>query len=405
MRLRQIAQSLAIIGLGMVAGSRAAAQGISDDAIRIGFITDMASVYADASGPGALEAIRMAIEDAGGEIHGKKIELLFADHQMKADLASSRAREWFDREHLDFLIGGSNSSAVIAMAAVAAEKRKPFITSAAGSPVLHNQQCTPWTIQWTYDTTVMSRGTGSAVVRDGGKTWFFLTTDYAFGHGLEQDASAVVKKTGGEVLGAVRTPLAAADYSSFLVQAQGSRAQILGLALGAGDITNAIRTAADFGITRTMKLAGLAVTINDIHAVGLQVAQGMYLTDPWYWDQSEASRAFAARFEARVGRKPNFIQAGDYSAAAFYLQAVRETGTDDPDTVMAWMKSNPVNDMFATNGRVRKDGRMVFDVRLWQVKSPQDSNYPWDYYRLVETLPSDEIYLQPEESVCPLWKE
>jgi len=409
MTLKTSTSILAAIGFGAsmgLSGSAVMAQGISDDVIRIGFITDMSSVYSDAGGRRGVEAIRMAMEDAGGEIHGKKIELLVADHLMKADVAAARAREWFDRENVDFLIGGSNSAAMLAISAIAAEKRKPFLVMGAGSTALHNERCNPWTIHYTFDTTVLARGTGSAVVRDGGKSWFFLTADYAFGHALERDAAEVVKKTGGEVRGAVRVPLAASDFSSFILQAQASKAQILGLANAGGDALNAIRAAHEFGITSSMKLAALILVINDVHALGLDVAQGMYLTTGWYWDQSDASRQFSARFEQRFpGSKPNFTQAANYSTAAFYLKAVRETGTDDADTVMAWMKSNPIHDMFTSNGRIRKDGRMVYDMSLMQVKSPEESKYPWDYLRTVAKLPSDEIYIQPEESVCPLWKE
>jgi len=403
MKLKTLASTLAAIGFG-VSGA-VAAQGISDDVIRIGFVTDMSSVYSDIDGPGGVEAIRMAIEDAGGEINGKKIELLFADHQSKADVASARAREWFDRENLDFLIGGTNSATQLAMSAVAAEKRKPYVNTGAGASDIHNQRCNAYTMHYTYDTTVLARGTGSAVVKDGGKSWFFLTTDYAFGHALERDTAAVVKKSGGEVRGNVRVPLATSDFSSFLLQAQASKAQILGLANAGGDTINSIRSAYEFGITQSMKFAGLLVFITDIHSLGLESTQGMYLTAGWYWDQSDAARAWAARFEKRVGRKPTMVHAGDYSVASFYLKAVRETGTDDADTVLAWMKSNPINDMFATNGYIRKDGRMVYDMYLMQVKSPAESKYPWDYYKVVQTLPSNEIYIQPEESVCPLWKQ
>jgi len=400
----KFASTLTLAGLCHL-GSAAVAQGISDDVIRIGFITDMSSAYADADGPAGLEAVRMAIEDAGGEIHGKKIELLFADHQNKADIASGRAREWFDREKLDFLVGGTNSAPMLAISAVAAEKHKPFVVTGGGATALHNERCTPWTIQYTFDTTVLARGVGSAVVREGGKSWYFLTVDYAFGHSLERDTAEVVQKAGGEVRGAVRAPLGTPDFSSFILQAQASGAQVLGLANAIDDTVNSIRSAHEFGLTPKMKLAGLLVTIIDVHALGLDVAQGMYLVNGWYWDQSEAARAFAARFEAKAGRKPVPGQAANYSATAFYLKAVRETGTDDPETVMAWMKANPVNDMFTTNGRIRKDGRFVYDQYLRQVKSPAESKYPWDYFRTVAKLPSEEIYIQPEESVCPLWKE
>jgi len=403
MKLKNLATALAAIGLG-VSGSAAMAQ-ISDDVIRIGHVSDMSSVYSDIDGPGGTEAIRMAIEDAGGEIHGKKIELFFADHQSKADVASARAREWFDREHLDFLIGGTNSAAQLAMSAVAAEKRKPYVNTGAGASDMHNQRCNAYTMHYTYDTTVLARGTGSAVVKDGGQSWFFLTADYAFGHALERDTAAVVRKSGGDVRGSVRIPLATADFSSFLLQAQASGAQILGLANAGGDTINSINSAYEFGITQTMKFAGLLVFITDVHSLGLEKTQGMYLTTGWYWDQSDAAREWAARFEQRVGRKPTMVQAGNYSVASFYLKAVRETGTDDADTIMQWMKSNPINDMFATNGVIRKDGRMVYDMSLMQVKSPAESKYPWDYYRVVQKLPSDEIYISPEESVCPLWKD
>jgi len=403
--LRKKLSLLVALGFTAGVGSASLAQGISHDVIRLGFITDMSSVYSDPDGTGGLEAIRMAIEDAGGAVNGKKIELLFADHQNKADIASARAREWFDRENLDALIGGSNSAAALAVSAVAAEKNKPFIAVGAGAPALHNEQCTPWTVHYTYDTTMLARSTGSAVVKDGGDTWFFLTADYTFGHTLERDTAAVVTQAGGKVLGSARVPLGAPDFSAFLLQAQASGAKILGLANASGDTINSIRTAYEFGVTPKMRLAGLIVFALDVHAIGLEAAQGMYLTSGWYWDQSESSRAFSKRFEERVGRKPSFIQAADYSATAFYLRGVRETGTDDPATLMAWMKSNPINDMFTTGGQVRKDGRMVYDLYLRQVKSPAESKYPWDYLRTVAKLSSSEVYIQPEESVCPLWKE
>jgi len=401
MKFKTLTVALATLGLA----SQAAIAQISDDEIRLGFVTDMSSVYSDIDGPGGVEAIRLAIEDAGGAINGKKITLVFADHQSKADVASARAREWFDRENLDFLIGGTNSAAQLAMSAVAAEKHKPYVNTGAGASDMHNQRCNAYTIHYTYDTTVLARGTGSAVVKDGGKTWFFLTTDYAFGHALERDTATVVTKSGGEVLGNVRIPLNTADFSSYLLQAQASKAQILGLANAGGDTINSIRAANEFGITQTMKFAGLLVFITDVHSLGLQMTQGMYLTAGWYWDQSDAARAWAARFEAKVGRKPTMVQAGDYSIASFYLKAVRETGTDDPDTVLQWMKSNPINDMFATNGVIRKDGRMVYDMYLMQVKTPAESKYPWDYYKVVQTLPRNEVYIQPEESQCSLWKD
>ncbi|WP_026640325.1 ABC transporter substrate-binding protein [Bordetella petrii] len=404
MKLHHIPAALALAGLG-VAGLPAQAQGISGDVIRIGFITDMSGVYSDIDGPAGVEAIRMAIADAGGEINGKKIELVTADHQNKADIASSRAREWFDQEGLDLLVGGTNSATNLAMAAVAAEKKRPFISIGAGASDLTNAQCTPYTVHYAYDTVALARGTGSAVVKDGGKTWFFLTADYAFGHALERDTIAVVKKAGGEVKGTVRAPLATSDFSSFLLQAQASGAQILGLANAGGDTINSIKAANEFGVTQTMKMAGLLIFINDIHSLGLQATQNMYLTDSWYWNQSPEARAWSEKFEAKVKRKPSSLQAADYSAVAFYLNGVKATGTDDGDALMKWMKSNKINDFYAKDGYIRPDGRMVHEMYLMQVKTPQESKGPWDYYKVVAKLPGEDVFTQPEESTCKLIKK
>jgi len=404
MKLHTITAALAMAGLGF-AGATAHAQGISDDVIRIGFITDMSGVYSDIDGKAGLEAIRMAIEDAGGSINGKKIEVVSADHQNKADVASARVREWFDEQKVDVIIAGTNSSTSLAMAGVAAAKKKPFMAIGAGASDLTNAQCSPYTVHYAYDTVALARGTGSAVVKDGGKSWFFLTADYAFGHALERDTMAVVKAAGGDVKGQVRAPLGASDFSSFLLQAQASKAQILGLANAGGDTINAIKAANEFGVTKTMKMAGLLVFINDVHALGLQATQGMYLTDGWYWDQSDASRAWSKKFEAKVGRKPSMLQAGDYSALSFYLNAVKATGTDDGDAVMKWMKSNKINDFFAQGGYVREDGRMIHDMYLMQVKTPAESKAPWDYYKVVATLPGDEVYTKLSESTCKLVKK
>ena len=404
MKLHTITAALAMAGLGF-AGATAHAQGISDDVIRIGFITDMSGVYSDIDGKAGLDAIRMAIEDAGGSINGKKIEVVSADHQNKADVASARVREWFDEQKVDVIIAGTNSSTSLAMAGVAAAKKKPFMAIGAGASDLTNAQCSPYTVHYAYDTVALARGTGSAVVQDGGKSWFFLTADYAFGHALERDTMAVVKAAGGDVRGQVRAPLGASDFSSFLLQAQASKAQILGLANAGGDTINAIKAANEFGVTKTMKMAGLLVFINDVHALGLQATQGMYLTDGWYWDQSDASRAWSKKFEAKVGRKPSMLQAGDYSALTFYLNAVKATGTDDGDAVMKWMKSNKINDFFAQGGYVREDGRMIHDMYLMQVKTPAESKAPWDYYKVVATLPGDEVYTKLSESTCKLVKK
>jgi len=381
------------------------AAGISDDVIRIGFITDMSGLYSDIDGPAGAEAIRMAIADAGGEINGKKIELLVADHQNKADIASARAREWFDENKLDVLIGGTSSGTALAMAGVAAEKKKPFIGVGPGASDLTNAQCSPYTVHYAYDTIALARGTGSAVVKNGGKSWFFLTADYAFGHALERDTAAVVKASGGEVKGAVRAPLSTSDFSSFMLQAQSSGAKILGLANAGGDTINSVKAAKEFGITNTMNLAGLLVFINDIHALGLENTQGMYLTSGWYWDKDDASRKWGERFFEKHKRMPSFLQAGDYSAVNFYLQGVKASGTDDGDALMKWMKSNKVNDFFAKDGYVREDGRMIHDMYLMQVKKPSESKKPWDYYNIVETLPGDKVYASLEESTCKFIKK
>lgn len=402
MKLKTLA-ALMMAGFGVVAQPSVAA--ISDDVIRIGIISDMSGVYADVDGPAGVEAIRMAIADAGGEINGKKIELLTADHQNKADLASSKAREWFDQQKLDMLIGGTNSATNIAMAAIAADKKKPFISIGSASSDMTNKACTPYTVHWAYDTVALARGTGGAVVKDGGKTWFFLTADYAFGHALERDTATVVKAAGGEIKGQVRAPLSTGDFSSYMLQAQSSGAKILGLANAGGDTINSIKAANEFGVTATMKLAGLLIFINDIHALGLKATQGMYLTDGWYWDQSDASRAWSKKFEEKIKRKPSMLQAGDYSAVSFYLKAVKATGSDDADTIMKWMKSNKINDFFATNGYVREDGRMVHDMFLMQVKTPAESKGPWDYYKIIETLPGDKVYGSLAESTCSFIKK
>ena len=403
MKLRTLSASMMLATAGLLA--QPALANVSDNVIRIGFITDMASVYSDIDGAGGVEAARMAIADAGGAINGMKIELVFADHQNKADVAAARAREWFDQQKIDMLIGGTNSGVNLALAGIAAERKKPFFAIGAAASDLTGSQCTPYTVHWAYDTVALARGTGAAVVKAGGKTWYFLTADYAFGHALERDTANVVKAAGGQVVGQVRAPLNSSDFSSFLLQAQSSKAQILGLANAGGDTINSIKAANEFGIGKTMKMAGLLIFINDIHSLGLSVTQGMQFTDGWYWDQNEETRAWSKRFEARVKRKPSMIQAGDYSAVSFYLNAVKATGSDDGDTVMKWMKSNKVNDMFAKNGYVREDGRMVHDMFLMEVKKPSESKYPWDYYKQIAVLPGEEVFTKLSESTCKLVKK
>jgi branched-chain amino acid transport system substrate-binding protein len=377
---------------------------ISGDVIRIGFITDISGLYSDIDGPAGADMIRQAVADMGGAINGKKIEVLVADHQNKADIASSKAREWFDQQGLDLLIGGTNSGASLAMAGIAAEKKKPFIAVGAAASALTNERCTPYTVHWAYDTVALAKGTGNAVVKAGGKSWYFLTADYAFGSALQTDTSAIVKAAGGNVVGAVRHPLSASDFSSFLLQAQTSKADILGLANAGGDMINAVKAANEFGITKTMKLAGLLMFINDVHSLGLKTAQGMYLTDSWYWNQDADTRAWSRKFFDKYKRMPSSIQAADYSAALQYLNAVKATGTDDADKVLAHMKKTPINDVFAKGGRIREDGRMVHDMYLMQVKAPAQSKEPWDYYNVVETIKGDAAWTTKAETRCALWK-
>ena len=381
----------------------AAAQ-VSGDTIKIGLLTDMSGVYSDIDGVGGAEAVKMAIADMGGNIAGKKIEFVSADHQNKADIAASKAREWFDQQGVDMLIGGTNSGANLAMAKVAAEKKKVFISIGAGSARLTNEECSPYTVHYAYDTIALARGTGGAIVKQGGKSWFFLTADYAFGASLENDTTDVIKKSGGTVVGSVKHPLSASDFSSFLLQAQNSKAQILGLANAGGDAINSIKAAAEFGINKKMKLAGLLMFINDVHTLGLNMTQGMYLTDGWYWDQNAETRAWSKRYFAKMKKMPSMLQAADYSATTNYLNAVKATKTDSSDAIMAHLKKTKINDMFAKNGVVRGDGRMVHDMYLMEVKKPSESKYPWDYYKVIQTIPGDQAYATKAETKCAAWK-
>jgi len=402
MKLSQISAACALAATTLFAAS-ADAQ-ISGDVIKIGFITDLSGLYADIDGPAGAEAMRMAIADLGGAVNGKKIELLVADHQNKADVAASKAREWFDQQGVDMLIGGTNSGTALAMAKVAAEKKKPFLAVGPGSSALTNDQCSPYTIHYAYDTVALAKGTAPAVVKAGGKSWYFLTADYAFGTALQADATAAVKSAGGTAVGSVRHPLSASDFSSFLLQAQGSKAEILGLANAGGDTINAIKAANEFGITKTMKLAGLLMFINDVHSLGLKATQGMYLTDSWYWNQSAESRVWAKRFFDKFKRMPSSLQAADYSVVQFYLGAVKAAGTDDGDKVNEQMRKSKVNDMYTKGGYIRADGTMVHDMYLMQVKTPAQSTTPWDYYNVVATTKGEDAFLTKAESKCALWK-
>ncbi|MBT9504217.1 MAG: ABC transporter substrate-binding protein [Burkholderiaceae bacterium] len=404
MKLNKLTTLATAATLACAAAFSPAQAQVSGDVIKIGIITDMSGLYSDIDGQGGVEAIKMAIADAGGAINGKKIELVFADHQNKADVAASKAREWFDTQGVDMLIGGTNSGTSLAMAKVAAEKKKIFIPIGAASAALTNEQCNAYTVHWAYDTVALAKGTGNAVVKAGGKSWYFLTADYAFGAQLQNDSSTVVKAAGGTIVGSVKHPLSASDFSSFLLQAQSSKAQILGLANAGGDTINAIKAANEFGITKTMKLAGLLMFINDVHSLGLKATEGMYLTDSWYWNRDADTRAWGRKFFEKMKRMPSSIQAGDYSATQHYLNAVKAIGSDDADKVLAQMKKTKVNDIFAKGGYIREDGRMVHDMYLMQVKSPKESTEPWDYYKVVETFKGDAAWTTKAESKCALWK-
>ena len=404
MKLKAKVIAMAVASIAAAGFSTGAAAQVSGDVVKIGFITDISGLYSDIDGQGGAEAIKMAVADFCGTVLGKKIEVVSADHQNKADIAASKAREWFDREGVDVLIGGTNSGTGLAMAKVASEKKKPYISIGAGTARLTNEECSPYTVHYAYDTVALAKGTGGAVVDKGGKSWYFLTADYAFGASLEGDTTAVVKASGGTVLGAVKHPLSASDFSSFLLQAQASKAQILGLANAGGDTINAIKAANEFGVTKTMKLAGLLMFINDIHSLTPALTQGMYLTDSWYWAQNDESRAFAKRFFSKMKKMPSSLQAADYSATLHYLNAVKAAGTDDGDKAWEKFRSTKVNDMYAKNGTIRGDGSMIHDMYLMQVKAPAESKYPWDYFKIAATIPGDQAFTTKAESKCAAWK-
>ena len=388
---------------GLTVAGTASAQ-YSGDVVKIGIITDLSGVYSDIDGQGGVEAIKMAIADFGGSVNGKKIELLFADHQNKADIAASRAREWFDEKGVDMLIGGTNSGTSLAMSKVALEKKKPFIVIGGGTARLTNEECTPYTMHYAYDTVAMGKGTGSAVVKQGGKSWYFLTADYAFGASLEGDTTRVVKANGGTVLGSVKHPLSASDFSSFLLQAQASKAQILGLANAGGDTVNSIKAANEFGLTKTMKMAGLLMFINDVHSLTLKLTQGMYLTDSWYWDQSPEATAWSRRYFEKMKKMPSSLLAADYSATMTYLKAVKAVGSDDTDKVMAELRKIKINDMYMKGGYLRGDGTIVHDMYLMQVETPEESTKPWDYYKVIQKIPGEQAWTTKAESKCASWK-
>jgi branched-chain amino acid transport system substrate-binding protein len=406
-RLFKKAMGLAMLAVPLAAG----AQGkVSDDAVRIGVLTDMTGYYSDLAGPGSVLAVQMAVEDFGKTVLGKPIEVVSADHQNKADIASNTARKWFDEGKVDIIVDMVSSSTAGAVMPVAAEKKKITLLSGPATTAFTGEKCTAYNVHYTYNNWALANGTGREVVAQGGKNWFFVTADYVFGKSLEEDTSNVVKAAGGKVLGVARHPSpGTTDFSSYLLQAQASGAQIIGMANAGADTVNTIKQAKEFGITPKQSLAGLLVFISDVHALGLANAKGMYLTTAFYWDLDDATRAWSKKFQGHPDNKkkamPTMIQAGLYSAVTHYLNAVKAVGTDDSDTVIAKMKATPVNDFFAKNGVIGPDGLHRHDMFLARVKSPEESKYPWDYYVIAKRIPAAEAFPSVEMQKCPLVKK
>ena len=378
---------------------------VSDGRVKIGILNDQSGVYADFGGTGSVEAARMAVEDFGGTVLDAPIEVVSADHQNKADIASTIARQWYDTEQVDSIMELTTSSVALAVQALSQEKKKIDLVTGAATTDLTGKACSPYGFHWAYDTRALAVGTGGALVDQGGDSWFFLTADYAFGYSLEENTAGVVTQKGGTVVGAVKHPLATTDFSSFLLQAQASGAKVIGLANAGLDTQNAIKQAAEFGITQGgQRLAALLFTLAEVHGLGLETAQGLTLTESYSWDRNDASREFGNRFKERTGRMPNMVQAGTYSGVMHYLKAIKEAGTDETEAVAAKMREMPVSDFFAENGKVGANGRMISDVYLLEVKKPDESKGEWDYFNVRATIPGDQAYLDPAKAGCPLVK-
>jgi branched-chain amino acid transport system substrate-binding protein len=384
----------------MVGGAQA---DISDNTIKIGYLADMSGTYRDLAGPNGLAALNMAVEDFGGKVNGAKIEVVSADDRNSPDVASSTVRRWLENDDVDLVAGLVASSVSIAVSDILEENDKLGIVSGSAASSITNEHCTPNHIHYVYDTYPLANGTASAVVKEGGKSWFILTADYAFGHALESDVTRVVEANGGEVIGTLRHPFPTPDFSSFILQAQASGADVVALANAGADTTNAINTASEFGITQSgQTLAALLLFLTDVHALGVEAAQGIQLTTGWYWDMNDETRAWSDRFMEKTGVRPTMVHAGIYSSTLQYLKAVEATGSDDAQTVRKHMMETPINDMFAKNGRIRADGRMVHDMYLAEVKTPAESKSEWDLYKILRTIPADEAYRPLSESKCPL---
>ena len=378
---------------------------VSDGVVKLGVLNDMSSLYADVSGKGGVVAAQMAAEDFGGKVLGAPIEIIGGDHQNKPDVGAGLARQWIDTDHVDAIVDVPTSSVALAIQEVTREKKRIFLMSGPASSDLTGKACSPYGIHWTYDTYALAHGTGGALVKQGGDSWFFITADYAFGHALERDTGDAVKAAGGKVLGAVNAPLNTQDFSSYLLQAQASKAKVIGLANAGGDTINSIKQASEFGIVAGgQKLAGLLVFLSDIHSLGLKIAQGLIITSAWYWDKDDASRTFAKQFIPRnpTGLPPTYIQAGIYTEVTFYLKAIQAAGTDDADKVVAQMRKMKINDFMTKDGWLREDGRVMRDMYLAEVKSPAESKYPFDYLKILATIPPDQAFRPLKEGNCPL---
>jgi len=384
-------------------GGFASAQ-VSDDVVKIGVLTDLSGPAATATGPGSVAAAQMAVDDFGGKVLGKPIQVISADHQIKPDIAAGIARQWYDRDQVDLIVDVPVSAVGLAVQNVANDRKKLFITHSTGTADFHGKFCSPYAIQWVFDTRALAVGTAQEVTKRGGDTWFFLTADYAFGHALERDASAVIVQNGGKVLGSVSHPFATPDLSSFILQAQASKAKIIGIASGPPDNVNAIKLGGEFGIFQGgQQMAGLLVLITDVNALGLKAAQGLLLTTSFYWDMDEQTREWSNRYFAKINRMPTMWQAGVYSSVMNYLNAIKASGTDDPLKVAAKMRETPIQDFFARNGHLREDNLMVHDLILVQVKTPEESKYPWDYYKMLTHIPGEQAF-GPPNPACPLVK-
>ncbi len=399
-------RKLLFTGVACAALAAGAAQAqMSDNVIKIGMLSDRSGIYADINGEGSAVAARMAAEEFGDAINGTRIEIIVGDHQNKADVAANLARQWIDTEKVDVVADVPNSAAALAVQVITRDKKRIFLMSGPGSTDLTGKECSPYGFHWTWDNHAVASATARALVEQGRKSWFFVTADYAFGHSLEAEAAATVKQLGGTIKGSVRHPLGAADFSSFLLQAQASGADVVAFANAGGDTINAVKQAAEFGIPQGgQTLAGLLLNINDVHALGLETSQGLMLANAFYWDMNDETRAWSKKFEERTGRKPSMNQAGVYSSVRHYLKAVQAAGTDDAGTVAAGMRGTPVTDMMMKNARIAGNGRVFDDMYLAQVKTSGQSKYAWDYLRILKTVAGEQAYIDPKDSGCPLVK-